>query len=152
MPNFLLLCPPNPIPHALPFPDHAQAANPFGHWPSPITPAIAAAGSRRFGGLKAEAGAVYWTESRPEEGGRQTILQGRADGSVRDLLAAPFRPDRACTNMAAANSPSWARPFTSRMTATSRSMSSGRVKRQGASPMPPICGLPITASMANASA
>ena len=63
---------------------------PFGRWPSPITPAIAAAGSRRFGGLKAEAGAVYWTESRPEQGGRQTILQGRADGSVRDLLAAPF--------------------------------------------------------------
>jgi dipeptidyl aminopeptidase/acylaminoacyl peptidase len=63
---------------------------PFGHWPSPITPAMAAAGSRRFGGLKAEAGAVYWSESRPEEGGRQTILQGRADGSVRELLAAPF--------------------------------------------------------------
>src|SRR5262245_49686709 len=63
---------------------------PFGHWPSPITPAMAAAGSRRFGGLKAEADAVYWSESRPEEGGRQTILQGRADGSVRELLAAPF--------------------------------------------------------------
>jgi dipeptidyl aminopeptidase/acylaminoacyl peptidase len=63
---------------------------PFGHWPSPITPAIAAAGSRRFGGLQAEADAIYWSESRPEEGGRQTILQGRADGSVRDLLTAPF--------------------------------------------------------------
>jgi dipeptidyl aminopeptidase/acylaminoacyl peptidase len=63
---------------------------PFGHWPSPITPHLAAAGSRRYGSLKAEAGAIYWSQSRPEEGGRQTILQGRADGSVRDLLAAPF--------------------------------------------------------------
>jgi len=63
---------------------------PFGHWPSPITPAIAAAGSRRFGGLQVEADAIYWSESRPEEGGRQTILQGRADGRVRDLLTAPF--------------------------------------------------------------
>jgi dipeptidyl aminopeptidase/acylaminoacyl peptidase len=63
---------------------------PFGHWPSPITPALAAAASHRFGGLKAEAGAIYWSQSRPEEGGRQTIFEGRADGSVRELLPPPF--------------------------------------------------------------
>src|SRR5262245_46253668 len=68
----------------------AKLTTPFGHWPSPVTPRLAAAASRRFGGLQAEGSAVYWSESRPEEGGRQTILQGRADGSVRDLLAAPF--------------------------------------------------------------
>ena len=48
----------------------------FGHWPSPITTRMAAAGSRRFGALQAEAGALYWSESRPEEQGRQTLLRG----------------------------------------------------------------------------
>src|SRR4029077_4770960 len=71
-------------------PTMPKLPTPFGHWPSPITPQLAAAGSRRFGSLKAEAGAIYWSQSPPEEGGPQTILQGRADGSVRDLLAAPF--------------------------------------------------------------
>ena len=63
---------------------------PFGRWPSPITPRLAAAGSRRFGALQAEAGALYWSESRPEENGRQTILRADADGHVRELLPAPF--------------------------------------------------------------
>jgi len=63
---------------------------PFGHWPSPITARLAAAASHRFGGLKTAAGAIYWSQSRPEEGGRQTIFAGRADGSVRELLPPPF--------------------------------------------------------------
>src|SRR5262249_7972725 len=63
---------------------------PFGRWPSPITPRLAAAGSRRFGALQAEAGALYWSESRPEENGRQTILRADADGHVSELLPAPF--------------------------------------------------------------
>src|SRR5262249_21808536 len=63
---------------------------PFGRWPSPITPRLAAAGSRRFGALQADAGALYWSESRPEENGRQTILRASADGRVRELLPAPF--------------------------------------------------------------
>ena len=62
----------------------------FGHWPSPITARMAAAGSRRFGALQAEAGALYWSESRPEEQGRQTLLRGDSNGTVRELLPAPF--------------------------------------------------------------
>ncbi len=88
---FFILCPNEPHPATPPgSPTMPKLPTPFGHWPSPITPHLAAAGSRRYGSLKAEAGAIYWSQSRPEEGGRQTILQGRADGSVRDLLAAPF--------------------------------------------------------------
>jgi len=62
----------------------------FGFWPSPITAAMAAAGSRRFGFFTAEAGALYWSESRPEENGRQTILRAGADGEVREILPPPY--------------------------------------------------------------
>jgi dipeptidyl aminopeptidase/acylaminoacyl peptidase len=63
---------------------------PFGQWSSPITPALAAAASRRFGLIQAAAGALYWSESRPNENGRQTILRLGADGVIHDLLPAPF--------------------------------------------------------------
>jgi dipeptidyl aminopeptidase/acylaminoacyl peptidase len=78
-----------PQPPARPTPMPKQKT-PFGRWPSPITPRLAAAASRRFGALQAEAGALYWSESRPEQEGRQTILRAGADGRVRELLPAPF--------------------------------------------------------------
>jgi dipeptidyl aminopeptidase/acylaminoacyl peptidase len=67
-----------------------KALTPFGHWPSPITPHLAAAASRRFGTLQAEAEAVYWSEGRPQERGRQTILRADAGGRVTELLPAPY--------------------------------------------------------------
>jgi dipeptidyl aminopeptidase/acylaminoacyl peptidase len=63
---------------------------PFGRWPSPLSPRLAAAGSRRFGTLAAGAQALYWSQSRPEQGGRQSIFAGSADGGVREVLPAPF--------------------------------------------------------------
>jgi dipeptidyl aminopeptidase/acylaminoacyl peptidase len=62
---------------------------PFGTWPSPLTPVAVAKGSRRFGTLQAEGGAVYWSESRPEQGGRQVIVRAR-DGEVEEVLPPPF--------------------------------------------------------------
>ncbi len=67
-----------------------KARTPYGHWPSPITPRMAAAGSRRFGTLQGAPDALYWSQSRPEENGRQTILRATADGRVGELLPAPF--------------------------------------------------------------
>ncbi|HJZ31152.1 MAG TPA: prolyl oligopeptidase family serine peptidase [Hyphomicrobiaceae bacterium] len=67
-----------------------KPSTPYGFWPSPITAALAAAGSRRFGSLTAEAGSLYWSESRPEENGRQTILCANAEGVVREVLPAPY--------------------------------------------------------------
>jgi dipeptidyl aminopeptidase/acylaminoacyl peptidase len=63
---------------------------PFGHWPSPLTARLAAAGSRRFGMLATGPDALYWSQSRPEEGGRQSIFAGSPDGRVRQVLPAPF--------------------------------------------------------------
>ena len=69
----------------------AKKTLPYGTWPSPVTPALVARGSKRFGTLQSASGAVYWTESRPEEGGRQVILRAAAKGGqVEELLPAPF--------------------------------------------------------------
>jgi dipeptidyl aminopeptidase/acylaminoacyl peptidase len=68
----------------------SKQRTPFGHWPSPLTAHLAAAGSRRFGTLAAGAEALYWSQSRPEEGGRQSIFAGTPDGRVREILPAPF--------------------------------------------------------------
>jgi dipeptidyl aminopeptidase/acylaminoacyl peptidase len=69
----------------------AKKMLPYGTWPSPVTPALVARGSKRFGTLQSAGDAVYWTESRPEEGGRQVILRaGPKGGRIEEVLPAPF--------------------------------------------------------------
>jgi dipeptidyl aminopeptidase/acylaminoacyl peptidase len=45
-----------------------------GWWPSPWSAAKVAAGKVSRGGLQTDAGSVYWTESRPDQGGRQVVV------------------------------------------------------------------------------
>jgi len=61
-----------------------------GTWPSPITPALAASGAVRIGGVKLDGGDIYWTEGRPAEQGRNAIVRRRADGSTEDLTPPGF--------------------------------------------------------------
>ena len=68
----------------------AKRPLPFGIWPSPVSAALAARGSRRFGMLQASGDALYWSESRPEEQGRQVIVRGGPDGRRDDILPAPY--------------------------------------------------------------
>ena len=63
---------------------------PYGTWPSPVSAALAARASRRTGLLQAVGDAIYWSESRPEEKGRQAILRVGPDGRREDILPAPF--------------------------------------------------------------
>jgi dipeptidyl aminopeptidase/acylaminoacyl peptidase len=63
---------------------------PYGTWPSPVSAALAACGSRRTGLLQAAGEAVYWSESRPEEHGRQAIVRAGPDGVREDILPAPY--------------------------------------------------------------
>jgi len=63
---------------------------PYGTWPSPFSAALAARGSRRTGLLQAAGDAVYWSESRPEEQGRQAIVRVGRDGVREDILPAPY--------------------------------------------------------------
>jgi dipeptidyl aminopeptidase/acylaminoacyl peptidase len=63
---------------------------PYGAWPSPITPEVAARAAGRTGTLQTGGGAVYWSEPRPEEGGRQTIVRAGTGGRREDILPPPF--------------------------------------------------------------
>jgi len=63
---------------------------PYGTWPSPITPVSVAGNSRRFGSLQLGNKAVYWTEGRPEEAGRNVIVKCDANGRKSDLLPPEF--------------------------------------------------------------
>jgi len=62
----------------------------YGSWPSPIHAAIAAAhdGRPEFVGFVGDE--AWWTEPRPAEGGRRTLVRRRADGSEEAVLPAPW--------------------------------------------------------------
>ena len=70
-----------------------RTAIPYGLWPSPISAVDCAAGTRRFGMVQGDGDWVYWTEGRPEENGRQTIMRAVPDGGApEELLPAVFFP------------------------------------------------------------
>ena len=63
----------------------------YGLWPSPISAADVARGTRRFGLVQGDGDYVYWTEGRPEEKGRQTLLRARPGARTpEELIAAPW--------------------------------------------------------------
>ena len=62
----------------------------FGSWTSPITARDVAAGSHPVGGGRFVGDEVWWSELRPAEGGRYAVRRRDADGTVRDLLPAPW--------------------------------------------------------------
>jgi dipeptidyl aminopeptidase/acylaminoacyl peptidase len=68
----------------------AKTCLPFGCWPSPITAARAAKASRRFGGLQADGSAIYWSQSHPEDGGRQVLMRAVPGGGAEQVLGRPF--------------------------------------------------------------
>ncbi|MER8010140.1 prolyl oligopeptidase family serine peptidase [Streptomyces sp. NPDC094149] len=63
---------------------------PYGSWPSPIDAALAAAhdGHPEYVGFVGDE--AWWTEPRPEEGGRRTLVRRRADGREESVLPAPW--------------------------------------------------------------
>ncbi|MEU9470741.1 prolyl oligopeptidase family serine peptidase [Streptomyces avermitilis] len=63
---------------------------PYGSWPSPITAGLAAAhdGQPEFVGFVGDE--AWWTEPRPTEGGRRTLVRRRADGEEESVLSAPW--------------------------------------------------------------
>lgn len=56
----------------------------FGWWPSPWSAAVAA-GKISRGGLQADAGALYWSEGRPDLGGRQVVMRWAGGGSPLEV-------------------------------------------------------------------
>ena len=67
----------------------AQTA-PYGSWKSPITSDVIVSKSIRLGGAVLDGKTIYWSESRPQEGGRTVVVcQGAADDSL-DITPAPY--------------------------------------------------------------
>jgi dipeptidyl aminopeptidase/acylaminoacyl peptidase len=63
---------------------------PYGSWQSPITSALIVAGSIGVSGPNFHKNALYWTESRPQEGGRNVLVKRNEEGLESDVNPAPF--------------------------------------------------------------
>ncbi len=59
---------------------------PYGSWPSPITADLLVSGAANPGSVWAHDGVTWWSQSRPQEGGRIQLVRRDRDGSVHDLL------------------------------------------------------------------
>ncbi|SDG93314.1 S9 family peptidase [Nonomuraea jiangxiensis] len=59
-------------------------------WPSPISTRDVAGSGVRPGWPTIQNGRLWWTEERPDEGGRTTIVSRTTDGTPRELLRAPW--------------------------------------------------------------
>ena len=63
---------------------------PYGEWSSPITAADVARGHIRLSFPIINGDFVWWQETRPDQGGRQTVVCQGPDGVSHDLLPAPW--------------------------------------------------------------
>jgi dipeptidyl aminopeptidase/acylaminoacyl peptidase len=68
----------------------SQRIAPYGSWRSPITARWIVADAVGLGAVAPAGADLVWSESRPAEGGRSALVRRRADGSVHDLLPAPW--------------------------------------------------------------
>ena len=59
---------------------------PYGSWPSIVSATDVVAGASVPTAVAAHDGTVWWSETRPAEGGRETVVQRGPDGAVGDVL------------------------------------------------------------------
>ncbi len=62
----------------------------YGSWRSPITAASVAQGKGALGQLALDGADVYWSESRPTEGGRNVIMRRTPAGAISEMTPAGF--------------------------------------------------------------
>ncbi|MEU3059305.1 prolyl oligopeptidase family serine peptidase [Streptomyces subrutilus] len=67
----------------------AAVTLPYGSWPSPIDAALAASLDGRPEYVGTVGAEVWWTEPRPEEAGRRTLVRRRPDGDAPEVTALP---------------------------------------------------------------
>src|ERR1700722_12392656 len=63
---------------------------PYGAWRSPITSDLIVAETVGLGPPMVDGGDIYWTESRPSDGGRNVLVHRGRDGGLQDVTPAPF--------------------------------------------------------------
>lgn len=66
------------------------SVSPTGSWPTPITSELVVRAAARLGEVVVDGDDVWWSESRPAEGGRSVIVRRSADGTLTDVLPAPW--------------------------------------------------------------
>lgn len=59
---------------------------PYGSWRSPITPELVVAGAVRLGDVQVAGGTTWWSEARPQEGGRVQVVRLEPGGEPVDVL------------------------------------------------------------------
>lgn len=59
---------------------------PYGSWPSPIDANALVSGASTPTDTWVEAGATWWSQTRPDQGGRIQVVRRDPDGSVHDAL------------------------------------------------------------------
>ncbi|MGW7254368.1 prolyl oligopeptidase family serine peptidase [Streptomyces sp. NPDC054834] len=62
----------------------------YGSWPSPIDAALAAAHDGQPDWVGRVGDETWWTEPRPGEGGRRTLVRRRTEGTEESVLPAPW--------------------------------------------------------------
>ena len=62
----------------------------YGEWVSPISAADLAAGDHPVDGGRLVRDQIWWSELRPNEGGRYAVRRMGADGEAEDVLPAPW--------------------------------------------------------------
>jgi dipeptidyl aminopeptidase/acylaminoacyl peptidase len=67
-----------------------RIAAPYGSWRSPITAALIVAETIDLDHVSLDGDDIYWTESRPTEGGRSVLVRRTADGDRSEVAPAPF--------------------------------------------------------------
>src|SRR5699024_1228285 len=70
---------------------------PHGSWPSPITASLLVGGAASVGEIRPDGDDVWWSEQRPEEGGRTQLVRRTRAGTRQDLFP-PWDPDSGSAN------------------------------------------------------
>lgn len=63
---------------------------PYGSWRSPITSDVVANESIRLSDIRLDGGDIYWSEARPNEGGRCVLVRCGADRRQQDVNPPPL--------------------------------------------------------------
>jgi dipeptidyl aminopeptidase/acylaminoacyl peptidase len=63
-----------------------RPVRPYGSWPSPISVAVAVAGSRGLAEVRPDGRDVLFLESRPDQGGRVALVRLRAVGGTEEAV------------------------------------------------------------------
>ena len=68
----------------------APIKKPYGSWPSPISAELITRAAPSLNFIQSYGDDLYWVEGRPWEAGRNVIMRRDSNGSITDLLPAPF--------------------------------------------------------------